>query len=716
MLTQAVLRRRRRVVEDTVETELLEPGDLLGRARAPDHARPAAARELGGNAAHGTGGTRHEHRFAGGHLADVDDADVGRQPRHPQHAERCRDGCSPRVYGPQAAPIGDGDLTPPEVVHHPGADRPVVVPRGDDLPDRTAREWLAERERRHVRPRVVHPPAHVRVDRDERVADVHLARPGSETSTSASSKSEGTGAPLGREARRISLEWTATSGIVRRFGRYPASRWPFAALTESFKNVVSVPRGSSSCGHRRATHARQEEDARRRRRREIDAPFHHHSDSARRCDRCGLVHASSAGAGDFADEPCANAGGDNYLCPPATAGSSYALDIKLKEPWDDCTEFAVSSGNFPPGLGISNNGNVRGVPTAAGSYTFYLTVSWKTTPPCVSQSPSDRKFTINVSPEVLRAFVATSSLPDANIGQAYTAPALTAANASVSSWTLAGGTLPPGLTLGANGVISGTPTASGLHSFTVQANALAEQRHEAALDLRRRSARAAGARRQEAADHRARCPEPAQRPAHDRRQGRRRSRAGYVFATTGTLPPGLTLDAASGTHHRCRHGCGHVPLDDHRDRSGRGKAVPPVLDHDSPAPRLRQGQGAAAGPGRPLLRSPDPNGGKDARTAFFALAGRIPPGLEVNEVTRRLEGTLPESGDVSAPRVRLLGDRRPDQQVLHDPGSRVAGSLARPGPTRAGENALVRLPAGTAPRVGPVPHRPELPSHGHPAR
>ena len=35
-----------------------------------------------------------------------------------------------------------------------------------------------------------------------------------------------------------------------------------------------------------------------------------------------------------------------------------------------------------------------------------------------------------------------------------------------------------------------------------------------------------------------------------------------------------------------------------------------------------------------------PVSGKDARTAFFALAGRIPPGLELNETTRRLEGTL----------------------------------------------------------------------------
>ena len=57
--------------------------------------------------------------------------------------------------------------------------------------------------------------------------------------------------------------------------------------------------------------------------------------------------------------------------------------------------------------------------------------------------------------------VTTASLPDANINQPYTSPGLTATGATISSWSLAGGTLPAGLTLGANGVITGTPTQSG---------------------------------------------------------------------------------------------------------------------------------------------------------------------------------------------------------------------------------------------------------------
>jgi len=353
----------------------------------------------------------------------------------------------------------------------------------------------------------------------------------------------------------------------------------------------------------------------------------------------GLVFAAATPAGDFADSPCSEAVGDNYICPPAQQGSSYALDIQLKEPWPDCTTMVVSSGSLPPGLSMGSAGDVRGTPTASGSYSFYATVSWSTTPPCVSQSPSDRKFTINVSPQVLRAFVATNSLPDANIGQAYTAPTLTAANASVSSWTLAGGTLPPGLTLGANGVISGTPTASGLHTFTVQANASPNNDTKqlsifvvAPLELQ-----ALDGKKPPATGLAARSLLNAPLTTGVKAVG---GRGGYTFATTGTLPPGLALNAASGTITGAGTTAGtYRSTITVTDQTGAKQSVPfsvtilPLLD-------FVKGKLLPLGRVDRFYAARIPVSGKDARTAFFALAGRIPPGLELNETTRRLEGTL----------------------------------------------------------------------------
>lgn len=179
----------------------------------------------------------------------------------------------------------------------------------------------------------------------------------------------------------------------------------------------------------------------------------------------GLIVLPGATAGDFAEGPCS--GEPTKLCPTATVGQGYSTQFTLKEPGDCGPSFAVTSGSFPPGLNLSTDeGIASGTPTQAGSYTFFITVSYS----CGLKSPSDQQYTINVNGQVQRLVVATPSLPDANINQAYTAPALAAANGTVSSWTLASGTLPPGLTLATNGLISGTPTASGLFSFTVQAN------------------------------------------------------------------------------------------------------------------------------------------------------------------------------------------------------------------------------------------------------
>ena len=82
-------------------------------------------------------------------------------------------------------------------------------------------------------------------------------------------------------------------------------------------------------------------------------------------------------------------------------------------------------------------------------------------------------------------------LPDANIGQAYTAPALTASGGTVSSWSLAGGTLPAGPDPRLERRHLGDADAERHLRVHRAGERLTEQRHEAALDLRARTARAA---------------------------------------------------------------------------------------------------------------------------------------------------------------------------------------------------------------------------------
>jgi hypothetical protein len=62
--------------------------------------------------------------------------------------------------------------------------------------------------------------------------------------------------------------------------------------------------------------------------------------------------------------------------------------------------------------------------------------------------------------------ITTTSLPNGIVNQQYSQQL---AGNSVSSWSLASGTLPAGLGLSATGLISGIPITAGTFSFTVQA-------------------------------------------------------------------------------------------------------------------------------------------------------------------------------------------------------------------------------------------------------
>jgi hypothetical protein len=370
------------------------------------------------------------------------------------------------------------------------------------------------------------------------------------------------------------------------------------------------------------------------------------------CCLAALALASAAPASDFADQPCSTEVGDAYQCPTATAGAAYAIDINVKEPWPGCTSMRVSSGGLPPGLSLSSEGNIRGTPTAAGSYSFYITVSWSDTPPCVrgSNSDSDRKFVINVGGTVQRLVVATASLPDANLGQAYTSPALAASGGTVSSWSLASGALPAGLTLGSNGVISGTPTQSGTFGFTVQANGSPnnDQKQLSLFVLAPLELQTMTGKKPPTTGLTAKAAVNAAVTTGVKAVG---GRGPYAFTSTGTLPPGITLDAntgaITGTGTTAGRFSSTVTV---TDATGAKVTVPwsftilPLLD-------FAKGKGFAAGKVGRLYTARIPVSGKDAKTAQFALSGQIPPGLELDETTGRLTGTLLKAGNY---RVRVF--------------------------------------------------------------
>lgn len=131
----------------------------------------------------------------------------------------------------------------------------------------------------------------------------------------------------------------------------------------------------------------------------------------------------------------------------------------------------VQSGELPPGTTLTqlddHTADVGGVPTEAGTFTVWLAVK-----DCENRS-AEALFEFDVSERTYG--IQTTSLPAATLGSSYSAK-LQAGGHPIQSetWELAGGTLPAGLTLSADGTISGTPSAPGTSTFTVKATSVGD--------------------------------------------------------------------------------------------------------------------------------------------------------------------------------------------------------------------------------------------------
>ena len=119
----------------------------------------------------------------------------------------------------------------------------------------------------------------------------------------------------------------------------------------------------------------------------------------------------------------------------------------------------VNGGALPPGVGLSSTGTLSGIPTSAGLFTFVVLVESGT-------KRAEKQFELAVD-QVLSVSSA-SPLPNGIQNQPYNFTFQATGGTGSYSWSTVGGTLPTGVSLATNGVLSGTPTNSGTFNFTVQ--------------------------------------------------------------------------------------------------------------------------------------------------------------------------------------------------------------------------------------------------------
>lgn len=201
--------------------------------------------------------------------------------------------------------------------------------------------------------------------------------------------------------------------------------------------------------------------------------------------------------------------------PTGAIGAAYSHTLAATGGTTPYT-WSIFSGALPGGLTLSSAGVISGTPTDSGTFTFAVevddaasatasktlsitidasSVSITTTSPapaCVAgydysitlaATGGTAPYSWNVSAGSLPADLTLSStcsataplailyegFPIGAVGNAYTQTLWAHGGTPPYTWSLASGTLPAGLTLGSDGLVSGSPTTAGTFNFTVQA-------------------------------------------------------------------------------------------------------------------------------------------------------------------------------------------------------------------------------------------------------
>jgi hypothetical protein len=158
--------------------------------------------------------------------------------------------------------------------------------------------------------------------------------------------------------------------------------------------------------------------------------------------------------------------------PEGVTGTAYSATISAHGGIPPLTWSA--SGVLPPGLTLTTNtqnggtqppttGEIAGIPTTPGTYTFTVMVHDSSIP---EQFASQTITIIIVNPTPL--VITTTSLANGVTAQGYSEPVQASGGVAPLTWSLSGGLLPPGLVLNpTNGVISGTPQRIGTSTFSI---------------------------------------------------------------------------------------------------------------------------------------------------------------------------------------------------------------------------------------------------------
>jgi hypothetical protein len=249
---------------------------------------------------------------------------------------------------------------------------------------------------------------------------------------------------------------------------------------------------------------------------------------------------------------------------PSIITSSPLPDGVVDQPYDYAVSvlggtppytWSIAQGTIPDGLTFNSaNGSFFGTPTTTGAFTFQLTVtdssasngasssvSARVTAPAPRTS-STKTYTIHVVAVTAFHITTSNPLPNGTLNEPYAEYSLQATGGSAPYvWRLVNGNWPPGIYMDASGNIGGTPAEAGTYSAIVQATDTTGLVATSAFSLTVGNPKAPAI---------SIAPAPANGTVGTAySQGLSASGGATPYSwsiATGSLPPGLGIDAASG--------------------------------------------------------------------------------------------------------------------------------------------------------------------------
>ena len=307
--------------------------------------------------------------------------------------------------------------------------------------------------------------------------------------------------------------------------------------------------------------------------------------------------------------------------PNAYKGDNYSAQLSAGAGTGPFT-FALTGGQLPNGVTMTAAGAISGVPTIAG--IFRPTIEVKD----ASGAAASRTYEITIYDTLS---LGPAEMPDGIINEAYLAPLIVTGGRTPYTYALIGGALPAGLTLASNGLVSGTPTATGTFTFNARVIDGGERTAEREIRI------VIGQPLQLL---------PATLPPATlfltygvQLQGTG-GRAPYTFTLQGQLPPGMSF--SNGQFGGAPTQPGDYPLTARvTDASQRQVSRNYVLVVPRGITILTASLPAGVA-GSPYALTFEASGGRPPYT--WSNTGALPSGLSINATTGALTGTPAQSG------------------------------------------------------------------------